>query len=240
MPLLDHFHPPLSERFPWKSFHHQWAAVITADLNARLPEGWRAEADVRFGLEVDVGAIDERPLADRDSVPADGLGWSPAAPALTIPFVLTTDVVEVRVFASGYSPELVGALELVSPANKDRPAERDAFVAKCETLLGQGAGLVVVDIVTRLRANLHAELLARHGEVSPTLPSLYAAAYHPRRGSDADHSRLAVWIDSLTVGAALATVPLFLRVGPMMPIDLETTYARTCRDLRIPSALPEV
>jgi hypothetical protein len=41
------------------------------------------------------------------------------------------DIVEVRVFRSSGGNTLVGAIELVSPANKDRPESRDAFVATC-------------------------------------------------------------------------------------------------------------
>ena len=31
MPLLDHFHPPLSERRPWESIHARWCGSL-ADL----------------------------------------------------------------------------------------------------------------------------------------------------------------------------------------------------------------
>lgn len=43
MPLLDHFHPPLSERRKWHSFHHAWATVIAFDLNRRLPPAYFAD-----------------------------------------------------------------------------------------------------------------------------------------------------------------------------------------------------
>ena len=38
MPLLDHFHPPLSVRRPWESFHTTWAAALADHLNRELPE----------------------------------------------------------------------------------------------------------------------------------------------------------------------------------------------------------
>ena len=46
---------------------------------------------------------------------------------------------------------LVAAIELVSPANKDRAAHRRAF-ATCASHLCQGVGLVIVDIVTSWQA----------------------------------------------------------------------------------------
>jgi hypothetical protein len=55
-----------------------------------------------------------------------------------------TDLVEVQVFSDSEGPTPVGAIELVSPSNKDRPAERDAFVSKCASYLQQGVGLVIV------------------------------------------------------------------------------------------------
>ena len=34
MPLLDHFHPPLSEMRKWEGFHSQWTSSLAAQLNA--------------------------------------------------------------------------------------------------------------------------------------------------------------------------------------------------------------
>jgi hypothetical protein len=59
MPLLDHFHPPLSERRHWHAFHNSWATYISSQLNAMLPEGYFAEANVQFGVEIDVAAFEE-------------------------------------------------------------------------------------------------------------------------------------------------------------------------------------
>jgi hypothetical protein len=33
MPLLDHFHPPLSKQRHWDSFHGAWAEAIAWHLN---------------------------------------------------------------------------------------------------------------------------------------------------------------------------------------------------------------
>ncbi len=73
MPLLDHFHPPLSERRHWHSFHNSWATYLSSQLNALLPAGYFAEANVQFGVEIDVAAF-EGSGARR----AGGLGAVPA------------------------------------------------------------------------------------------------------------------------------------------------------------------
>ena len=31
MPVLDHFHPPLSQRRHWESFHSAWATALADD-----------------------------------------------------------------------------------------------------------------------------------------------------------------------------------------------------------------
>ena len=53
----------------------------------------------------------------------------------------------------------MAAIELVSPGNKDRDGHRQAFAIKCASYLCQGISLIVIDIVTTRRANLHNEIM---------------------------------------------------------------------------------
>src|SRR5690242_6754565 len=117
MPLLDHFHPPLNLRRHGNAFHHAWATYISSDLNRVLPEGYFAEPNIQFAIEIDVATFEE---ANGKPHAADA-GWTCPEPVLTVPFTMLTDLVEVRVFSSAEGPTLAGAIELVSPANKDRP-----------------------------------------------------------------------------------------------------------------------
>src|SRR5256885_14871969 len=66
---------------------------------------------------------------------------------------------EVLIFDLERERRLVAAVELVSPANKDRPESRRALVTKCAALLGQGVGVSLVDLVTARPVNLYAEVL---------------------------------------------------------------------------------
>jgi hypothetical protein len=59
MPLLDHFHPPLSARRHWHSFLNSWATYLSSQLNTLLPAGYFAEANVQYGIEIDVAAFAE-------------------------------------------------------------------------------------------------------------------------------------------------------------------------------------
>src|SRR5262245_23018148 len=59
MALQDHFRPPLSVRHHWHAFHNAWATYISSALNQRLPEGYFAEANVQFGIEIAVPTFEE-------------------------------------------------------------------------------------------------------------------------------------------------------------------------------------
>ena len=243
MALHDHFRPPLGIHRNWHAFHNAWAFTIAARLNELLPRNHFAEGNAQFGIEIDVAAFEGRSADSVHNVEvgtaidlrASAATWSPPAATLSIPFPLVPDSVEVLVFRADGGATLVGAIELVSPANKDRGSHRQAFVSKCETYLQQGVGLVVVDVVTERAANLHRELLARLAPDALTMlaADLYATAY---RVIERDrHPNLDIWEESLSLGSGLPTLPLWLAGAVCVPVELDATYARACREYRIPS-----
>ena len=79
------------------------------------------------------------------------------------------DEYEVRVYDTRHGRRLVAAIELVSPANKDRPENRQAFVAKVAALLLRDVCVSVVDVVTIRQFNLYADLLELVGSSDPML-----------------------------------------------------------------------
>lgn len=232
--LRDHFHPPLREQRHWHGFHNAWATVITEHVSQQLPPGWFAEPNVQFGIEIDVAAFEEaETTASEQLVGHTDSSWTPGKPTMTVEYPIVTDIVQVDVYSTDGGPILVGAIELVSPSNKDRPEHRDAFVSKCDALLREGIGLVVVDIVTGRHADLHAALLKR---AAPDLDlgkesKLYAAAYRPTVRNSL--TSLDIWHQELDLGQQLSTMPLYLRGGPMIAVNLQSTYEATCRILRI-------
>lgn len=246
MPLRDHFRPPLGELRHWESFHARWAAVIADALEADLlPPGYFAEVQVHVGsrVEVDIATFEEESLQARPGM-RDGGGtatatlspqvWSPPAPGMVLPAVFP-DRLEVLIFNTESGPTLVAAIELVSPRNKDREPTRRAFATKCANYLQQGIGLVLVDIVTNRRPNLHNEmirLLELDDEYLIDPDSLYATAYRPlqREGTP----QIQVWPQRLAVGEQLPTLPLPLDKGQCLRLDLEETYAEACRRTRLP------
>jgi hypothetical protein len=244
MPLLDHFQPPLYPRHRWHGFHNAWATYLAAALNGALPPGYFAEPNVQFSLKIDTAVLRETVVAYTVSpqlANAEGVNgthdtavWQPSTPTQSIPFEPAPDHVEVLIYEETGGPTLVGVIELVSPANKDRPAQRNAFTAKCENFLRMGVGLVVIDVVTTYKANLHHALLQRihsSADEQSNPDTLYMVAYHPveRDGESA----LDIWYEGLALGQVLPTMPLWLRGGPCMAVALETTYQRTCQEQRI-------
>ena len=139
------------------------------------------------------------------------------------------------IFSRSGGPVLAGAVELVSPANKDRPAHRDALVSEAPLSPGGRRGGSGRCGDRAAAADLHRELLARVGAGDvPGGPPLFAAAYRPveRAGATA----LDVWLEPPTVGQPLATLPLWLRGGLCLPVELEATYERTCVEQRVRTA----
>src|SRR5262249_12340802 len=128
------------------------------------------------------------------------------------------------------------AVELVSPANKDRPEHRRLFVAKCAALLQQRVALAIIDLVTARDFNLYAELLEILNQSDPSLgrspPSLYAVCCRWRAQ---ERTRLLeAWHHPPSPGQPLPTLPLWLTDTFAVPLELEASYEQTCRDLRIP------
>src|ERR1700692_2319313 len=102
MPLLDHFHPPLSRTHPWRGFHGAWAAAIARLLNQGvLPPGYYAVPFVDQEGTIEVGVPAWRvPVSAEPSSPTVGVQqWAPTAPALDIVIDLpATDAIRVEVF----------------------------------------------------------------------------------------------------------------------------------------------
>src|SRR5262245_26148447 len=134
MPLLDHFHPPLYPQHHWESFHSNWATRLADLLNERLlPPEYIAEQHTHAGtrLEIDVATYENEALPHNaprggNTAVLEPLFYTPPAPLHIIPALLP-DSFEVRIFHTAAGMTLVGAIELVSPGNKDRHEERLAF-----------------------------------------------------------------------------------------------------------------
>ena len=243
MPLRDHFRPPLDLITSWEGFYGGWPAVIVQQLRRQLPAGYVAEPRVHSGSQVenDVAAF-ENDEASPLSGMTEGNGgvqtavWAPSQPSVAVETTLPDfDEYEVRIFDARRGRHLVAAIEIVSPSNKDRPENRNVFVAKCAALLQKGVAVSVVDLVTVKRFNLYLELLAVIGHTDPTFgdepPHLYAASCRWTRREK--RTLLEAWSHGLTLGEPLPTLPLWLSKHLVIPLNLEQSYQQACSDLWI-------
>lgn len=242
MPLLDHFHPPLSERRHWEGFHSRWAGALADALNrGELPENLFAEPAVHIGgqAQVDAATLEEDSASAANGRGATRTITRPAktapAPTWVLPAVFP-DSFEVKVFSTEAGPTLVAAIELVSPSNKDRPQTRSAFAVKCASYLAQGVHLIIVDVVTSRNANLHNEIMALMESAKYDLPSeakLYSVAYRPVLRESREE--IDVWPATFQIGDRLPDLPLYVAADLLIMVDFEAAYQETCRNLRLPA-----
>lgn len=242
MPLRDHFRSPVNDRHSWDSFYGMWPAMIVQQLFGTLPAGYVSAPNVHFGkdFEIDVSAYELDEPAGAGSGPASSGGTATAtAPSPTLTFetdLSDQDEFEVRVYDDESERRLVAAIEIVSPANKDRPDNRRAFVAKCAALLQKGVCVSVVDLVTVKAFNLYADLLELIGGADPQLgapPSpLYAVTVRSRK-RPTKRALLDVWYYPMALGQPLPTLPLWLDTDRRVLLPLEPGYEETCRLLHI-------
>jgi len=196
----------------WEGFLAGWPVMMVALLHRKLPRYFFAEPWVR--------------LASTRSP------WPTASVITGLP---SQGVYEVRVYDEKCHCRLVAAVEIVSPANKDRPEYRRAFTAKCAGLLRERASVVIVDVVTTRTPNLYGELLELIGRSDPSLspePLLYATAC--RMMKRADEWVLETWAQPLNLGKPLPTMPLWLADNLAVPLELEESYEQSCAILNIP------
>lgn len=245
MPLRDHFRPPVSKHSSWQGFHGGWPMVMVQQLVRVLPPGFTAEPRAILGtyFEIDVCAFDESVDNERD-LPAGretngGVAtatWAPPEPTLIVDAEIPDQYeYEVLIYDVDRERTLVAAVEIVSPANKDRPDNRQLFVAKCASLLTKGVCVSLVDLVTIRHLNLYTELLALIGRSDPAFgpnpPATYAAT--GRRRKTGKRTKLDLWSYPLAVGQPLPRLPIWLTETHAVSLDLEASYEETCRALRI-------
>lgn len=245
MPLRDHFRPPVSKRSSWEGFHGLWPGVIVLQLASRLPARFIAEPRVHLGnyYEIDICTFEQYERAEFVTGTVQesngGIATAPQAPPTP---TLTLDAefpeqysYEVLIFDLERERRLVAAIEIVSPANKDRPESRQLFVAKCFNLLRQDVCLSIVDLVTIRQFNLYGELLTLLNLRDPRLgaapPSAYATTC--RKWQLDRQTKLDTWFYPLMVGQPLPSLPIWLSETLNVTVDLESSYEETCRVLRI-------
>jgi hypothetical protein len=205
MPLLGSLHPWMPDDDLRHSLGTAWVCALMGRLNRELPHpDYRADPDVQSEVKV----LEElRPqLAPQ--------------PTETVPALLP-DRQQVIVSDRGNPLRPVAIISLVTPRIKVDGRKRAAFVARCLAAIANGAGLVVIDAVPGPNPSPCAELTSALA-LSVSIPTMAALSF--RMALREGRTELDTWVNELAVGELVPPIPLCLRCGPVVLLDLEGTY----------------
>jgi hypothetical protein len=163
----------------------------------------------------------------------NGQGFDPPAPTLVTPAKFI-DAVRVFVVDRTAGSEIVAAVLFATPGSKADSDSALAFAVQAASLMSRGIGVVVMDAApgppswaTHLHSLVGVYPIAKRprGGEAPIL------VVHPEVKDGAE--QFAVWHHSVAVGFPLPTVPVPVRGGMHLKLDLEATYLEACERSRI-------
>jgi hypothetical protein len=227
MPLHD-----WTDERGWDSVHPFWLAYLVEWIQPHLPEGYKAFLGGVPALTVAAGN-------GKPDVSVRRWGQEPAAEAVsTSTGVLEPDLeanVTIRLDPQpavhiDFHGQLIAAVEIVSPRNKDRASAKETYTNRYLGYLRLGVHLLLVDVLPRPKNFSFSDAItAELGLDLPPLPPPFVATYRVGEvipvGNDMG-SLLGLWRRPLRVGQPLPSLPLPLSVHRAIVIDLEETYRR--------------
>ena len=211
-------------------FHTSWITDLKRALNAGvLPSGYYAMSEQHAGQCIpDVLTLSTTPRSQPMEMPEGPIALAKAPPSVSMvvtpdaeaAYVLTRRTLTIR---HRSTHRIVGLVEVVSPANKDRASAVMDFVDKVVSAMKQGIHLLVIDLFPPGRFDprgMHGEIWARIDRQEYQTPSdkrLTLAAY-------AVDTLPKAYIEPIAVGSRLPEMPLFLDPEWYVPAPLEATY----------------
>jgi len=213
----------------WSELHTYWLTELARHIKPQLPPGYRARIETEAALtpdvEPDVGVFRHTDATDT--------GTTAVIPEPDF----SVAVAEIRQpelhVAITFNGRLVSAVELVSPRNKDRVADRRTYGAKYAGYLRDRVQLLIVDVHPRYRDFSFADFIAAELRLTdqPPLPVPFAASYRVVPAVKAgEPCLLEAWRRPLTVGDPLPEIPLALDGDRAILIDLDGTYSRAAAE----------
>ncbi len=224
-------------------FHSSWIIHLKESLNGGLlPEGFYAMAEQHIGrfAIADVLTLE---MTDRSSPPEPNPKFSGSIAVATTPpkvsrkavanpntaYRLARRTLTVR---RAPSHRLVALIEILSPANKDRPASVREFVEKAYAVLRHRCHLLVVDLFPpgpHDPGGMHEAIWEEVAAVTddPPWPAdkpLTLASYMATPLPEA-------YLEPVAVGDVLPDMPLFLEIDAYVNVPLEATYQAAFRGM---------
>lgn len=223
----------------WETVHAYWIAELGRWLKPRLPAGYRASlatvpalvvASVPVHPDVSVRRQAESSVSNLSNGPGGPTSGDSAeqAPDYEVALATLDPARAVYVTRAG---NLVAAIELVSPGNKDRPETRRSTTDRFLGYLTHGIHLLLVDVhPCPLGFSFPDDVAAAVQSPSPPCPAPCAVSYRVGGPAVTGGLLLAAWQRPLAIGAPLPTLPLALTRDLRVTVDLEQTYTRAAAD----------
>jgi hypothetical protein len=213
-------------------FHTAWIIHLKEALNGGLlPNGFYALSEQHAGPAIADVLTLHAPSTTRDTFgEASGVAVLPRPPRVGRKVELALRAIRKTLVirhASGH--RVVAMIEIVSPANKDRPKSVQDFGAKAYFALQSGCHLLIVDLFPpgpydpRGIADEIVDWLGRDDEdLDPNKPLTLSSFV-------ADPGRPEMYVERIAVGDPLPEMPLFLDPDWHIATPLETTYEQAYR-----------
>lgn len=215
-------------------FHNAWITELRNALNGGLlPPGYYAQGEQSAGqIHTDVLTLHAPPVLSTPT--GGGVIILEETPPRVGRRVAASEAAHVRAarrtliirHASGH--RVVALLEILSPANKDRPKSVSDFVDKAVSALRQEIHLLLVDLFPpgpHDPQGMHALIWDAYGDevdAPPRDKPVTLASYIAQALPDA-------YLEFVPLGAALPAMPLFLDLHAYVTVPLELTYAAAYR-----------
>ncbi len=219
----------------WDSVHPLWLTYLLEYVQERLPEGYKALLGGVPSLTVDSGNgkpdVSVRHWEPRPPIEAVATDTAILEPDLEASVSIRLD--PQPAVHIDFHGQLIAAIELVSPRNKDRADAKETYSNRYLGYLRLGVHLLLVDVLPRPKDFSFSDAITGGlGLELPPLPPPFAAAYRVGEvvpvGDDMG-SLVGLWRRPLRVGQPLPALPLPLSVHQAIQIDLEETYARAAK-----------
>lgn len=211
--------PYLEQPDTWEDFHQNLITEAQHALGGQVGPNYLVKIETRLSIhELD---DEERRFVGRADVSvtehpgATGLATT-SSPTVAAPMELVLPSAEIRresflEIRDRRDRRVVTVLELLSPANKTRGADHDAYVGKRRALLASHTHLVEIDL--------------RRGGVRPDPPELPSCDYYVLVSRYEDRPRVGVWPLSVRDRLPLIPIPL-TEPDPDVTLDLQALLHR--------------
>jgi hypothetical protein len=212
------------------ALHTVWVGGIQNTLNdGLLPEGYYALAEQHAGCGIaDVLTLHTGTPSSGQSPDIGGTAVAEAPPRARRRYTVENSALARRrslAIRHVSAHRLVALIEILSPANKDRPRRVRDFTAKAVDALDAGVHLLLVDLFP---PGPH-DPCGMHGAILQGLEGSDAIYDVPADepatlASYASGPSVEIHIEHVAVGAPLPEMPLFLRPDRYINVPLEATY----------------